>query len=180
MNIVTLEKEICERTCSYMLITDVWTCFYSQCTIFPGVQWCTYIQEFLCLRHLFLLLAFVVICSSSSVVFTAALVIGGMFLICIRSTRQLKAFRAQMHTRAYLLLIISGNFQKILIIYPWVSLIYSLANYADFHALICLSFLQKKKPKKLLSITISAAHVLQNSLLSPPKMSDCFPEEMLI
>lgn len=127
-----------------MLIADVWTCFYSQCSIFPGDQWYTYIQEFLCLRHPFLLLAFVVICSSISVVFTAALVIGGTFLIHTGSSKQLKAFRAQMHKTAYLLLIILGNFQKnILIICPWASLIYSLANYTDFHALIYLSFLPK-------------------------------------
>lgn len=47
------------------------------------------------------------------------------------------------------------------------------------HRFSC-SYLLIFPTKKLLSITISAAHVLQNSLLSPSKMLDRFPEEMLI
>ena len=49
------------------------------------------------MRHLFLLLAFVVSCSSSSVVLASVLDIGGTFLIHTGSSKQLKAFRAQMH-----------------------------------------------------------------------------------
>lgn len=143
-NIVMLEKELCERTFSYVLIAGVWTCFYSQRSIFPGDQQCTYIQEFLCLRRLFVLLAFVVSWSSSSVVLAVSLDTGGTFLIYIRSSRLLKAFRAQMHKPAYLLLIVLGHFQKKKpIICPWASLSYSLANYTDFHGLIYLSFLPK-------------------------------------
>lgn len=94
------------------------------------------------LEGFFLLLTFVVSWYFSSLVLGTALDIGGIFLY-IESTRQLKAFRDKIHKTDYLLLIVLGHFQKILIIYPWASLGYSLVNYTDFCALTYLSFLPK-------------------------------------
>lgn len=135
--IFLLEKELCERTCYYMLITDVWTCFYSQYSIFPGDQQCTYIQDFFMLEASF---SPIDICRKLFFQFCCPHYCSG-YQWNIGSDRQLKAFSAQMHKPAYLLLIVLGHFQKILIICPWASLSYSLANYTDFHALIYLSFL---------------------------------------
>lgn len=92
------------------------------------------------------------------------------------STRQLEAFSVKIPKAAYLLLMVWGHFQKNTNNLPLGILMIFTCKLYRF---LC-SYLLIFPTKTLLSITISPAYVLQNTLLSFSMMLDSLPEEVLI